>query len=72
MENLALKMLFIIPILFIVDYMVMIMLGCISCLFGFTSNFSSVGKIVMLISLVVFIMALIPDIKALFKKPSVS
>ena len=72
MENLALKTLFIIPILFVVDYMVMIMVGCISCLFGFTSDFSSVGKIVMLISLVVFIMALTPEIKALFKKHNVS
>ena len=72
MQDLALKSLFIIPILFIVDYMVMIMVGCVSSLFGFTSNFSSIGKIVILISLVVFVMALIPDIKALFKKHNVS
>ena len=72
MGNLALKMLFIIPIIFFVDYMAMIMVGCISCLLGFTCNFSSIGLIIMLISLVVLIMALLPDIKALFKKPSVS
>jgi len=72
MEHLALKTLFIIPILFIVDYMVMIMVGSISYLFGFTSDFSSVGKIVILISLVAFILALIPDIKALVKKRKLS
>ncbi len=68
MENLALKSLFIIPILFIADYMVMIMAGSIGYLFGFASNFTGVGKVVILISLVVFIMALTPDIKALVKK----
>ncbi len=72
MGNLALKMLFIIPILFFVDYIAMIMVGCISCLLGFTCNFSSIGLIIMLISLVVFILALLPDIKSLFKKHTVS
>jgi hypothetical protein len=72
MEHLALKSLFIIPVLFIVDYMVMIMVGSISYLFGFTSDFSSVGKIVILISLVAFILALIPEIKALVKKHNLS
>jgi len=72
MEHLALKTLFIIPILFIVDYMVMIMVGSISYLFGFTSDFTSIGKIVILISLVAYILALIPDIKALVKKHKLS
>lgn len=72
MESLALKTLFVIPILFIVDYMAMIMVGCISYLFGFTSNFISVGKVVMIISLVVLIMALATEIKALVKKRKVS
>lgn len=72
MENLALKSLFIIPILFIADYMLMMMVGSFSYLFGFAWEFSSIGKIVLLISLVVFIMSLIPEIKALFKKHKVS
>ena len=67
MENLALKSLFIIPVLFIADYMVMIMVGCISYLFGFTSNFTGIAKVVILISLVVYVMALTPEIKALVK-----
>ncbi|MGZ0016646.1 hypothetical protein [Yeosuana sp. AK3] len=71
MGNLALKSLFIIPVLFIVDYMVMLMAGSISHLLGFTSSFSSIGMIVILISLVVFIMALIPEIKVLVKKRAV-
>lgn len=68
MENLALKSLFVIPIIFIVNYMVMLMVGCISYLLGFTSNFGSIGMVVIPISLVVFIMALTPEIKALLKK----
>jgi hypothetical protein len=68
MENLALKSLFIIPILFIVDYIVMIIVGSISYLLGFTNDFSSVGRVVLLISLVIFIMALAPEVKALVRK----
>ncbi len=68
MENLALKSLFIIPILFIVDYMVMIMVGSISYLLGFTSNFRSVALVVILVSLVAFIIVLIPDIKTIIRK----
>ncbi|WP_166961376.1 hypothetical protein [Yeosuana marina] len=68
MENLALKSLFIIPVLFIADYMVMLMVGSISHLLGFTTSFSSIGMVVILVSLVVFIMALTPEIKALIKK----
>ncbi len=68
MEYLALKSLFIIPVLFIVDYMIMLMVGSISHILGFTSNFSSIGMVVIVISLVVFMMALTPEIKALVKK----
>lgn len=71
MENLALKSLFIIPVLFIVDYMVMILAGSISHLLGFTPGFINIGLVIILISLVVFIMALIPEIKALVKKHAV-
>lgn len=68
MENLALKSLFIIPILFIVDYMIMIMVGSISYVLGFTSNFKSIAMVVLFISIVAFIIALIPDIKNIFRK----
>lgn len=71
MENLALKSLFIIPVLFIVDYMVMLMAGSISHLLGFTAGFNSIGLVVILISLVVFMMAISPEIKALVKKHAV-
>lgn len=71
MENLALKSLFIIPVLFVADYMVMLMAGSISHLLGFTSSFSSIGMVVILISFVVFFMVLIPEIKALVKKRGV-
>jgi hypothetical protein len=64
MENLALKSLFLIPVIFIVDYMLMLMVGSISHLLGFTFSFSSIGVVVILISFVVFIIALSPEIKA--------
>jgi hypothetical protein len=72
MANIGLKALLIIPIIFIVDYMVMIMVASISYLFGFTSDFSSVGKIVILISLLAFILAFVPDIKATLKRHKLS
>ena len=68
MTNLGLKILLIIPVIFIVDYMVMIMVACINHLFGLTYDFVSGGKIIMLISLIVFLIAIAPNFKQLFKK----
>ena len=68
MENLAIKSLLIIPVLFIADYMVMLMVGSISHLLGFAASFRSIGMVVILVSLVVFIMAITPEFKALIKK----
>ena len=72
MKNLALKILLIIPVLFVVDYMVMIMVGSISYLFGFTYDFATVGKIVILISVVMFVLALVPDVKTIIKELKLS
>ena len=73
MKNIALKSLFLIPALFFVDYIVMIIIGCVTCYLGAASGFydcafCNIGKIVLAVSLIVFIAALIPDIKSLLSK----
>ena len=73
MKNIALKSLFLIPALFFVDYIIMIIIGCVTCYLGcatdfYECSFCNIGKIVLAVSLVVFIVALIPDIKSLFNK----
>lgn len=73
MKNIALKSLFLIPAIFFVDYIVMIIIGCVTCYLGATSGFydcafCDIGKIVLAASLVIFIIVLIPDIKSLFSK----
>jgi hypothetical protein len=77
MLSLALKSLFLLPLIFIVDYIVMILIGCVSCYFGaatdfYECSFCTIGKFVLLISAILFIAILFPDIKSLFKKPRVS
>ncbi|MDX1830448.1 MAG: hypothetical protein R3342_12990 [Lutibacter sp.] len=72
MESLTLKSLFLIPVLFIVDYMIMILAGSVSYIFGFNFSFSSIGSIVLLVSFVLLFLALVPDIKALIKKHKLS
>ncbi len=76
MFTIALKSLFLLPLIFIVDYIVMILIGCVSCYFGvatdfYECSFCTIGKFVLLISAIAFIGVLIPDIKSLFKKPKV-
>jgi len=73
MKSIVLKSLVFIPILLFVDYLIMLVLGCTACLFGFTSNFYDctfcvIGKVLLLLSLMVFLVLLIPDIKAELKK----
>ncbi len=58
--------------LFFVDYLIMMIIGCTTCLFGFTENFYSctyciIGKSLIAISLVVFTIIISPDIKSLVK-----
>lgn len=77
MNTLILKSLFLLPLFFIVDYIIMIIVGCVSCYFGAAANFyecsfCDIGKFVLLISGIVFIALLLPDIRSLFNKPKVS
>ena len=74
MFGIALKSLFLLPLFFIVDYIFMILIGCISCYFGaatdfYECSFCTIGKIVLLVSAILFVAILSPDMKALFKNP---
>jgi type III secretory pathway component EscU len=76
MKNIALKSLFLLPALFIVDYILMISIGCVACFFGYAADFyectfCNIGKIVLVVSLVAFVVALIPDVKSMMRKPKV-
>lgn len=66
------KFCIVLPLLLFVDYVIMILLGCASCLFGFGTDFFCnsyciVGKIILGLSLAFFLFLILPDIKALFK-----
>ncbi len=73
MKDIALKSLFLIPALFFVDYIIMIIIGCVTCYLGFAAGFydcafCNIGKFVLAASLILFIVAIIPDIKSLINK----
>ena len=72
MKNIAFKSLVFLPLLFFVDYLVMIIIGCTSSLFSFTDNFyngafCTIGKSVLALSLIGYILIIAPDIKSLVK-----
>jgi len=71
--SILLKACFLIPLLLFVDYVIMIVIGCTTCLFGFGDDFYCgtyciVGKIVLTASAILFLFLIFPDIKELFKK----
>jgi hypothetical protein len=67
------KIFVILPLLFFVDYVIMVLLGCSTCLLGFRDGFYCgayclFGKIILLLSVTFFLFIIFPDIKELFKK----
>ena len=63
-----LKVFLLLPLIIFVDYVIMVVIGCTSCLFGFGESFYCgsycfIGKVVLLLSAVLFIYLLIPDLK---------
>jgi len=73
MKDLILKLLVFGSALLFIDYIIMLAVGCTTCLFGFTSsfydcNFCIIGKIVLLMSFFALLILLTPDIKEQFKK----
>lgn len=57
-----------IPLVLILDYIAMVFMGCGSCLFSFSDGFYCgtyclIGKSILVVSLVLFIYYLLPDVK---------
>lgn len=62
------KVFLILPLILIVDYVLMVLLGCATCLFAVDNDFYCgtyciVGKVLLLLSAVFFIFLIYPDIK---------
>jgi hypothetical protein len=67
-----LKLFLILSILLFVDYVLMVIIGCATCLLGFSSDFYCgpyciFGKIILTLSAVLFGAIIFPDIVKLFK-----
>ena len=71
-DQLVIKVLVIFPLLVLFDYVVMILLGCTSCLLGYGNDFYCgtyclIGKIIIGLTAVLFFFLIFPNIKAIFK-----
>lgn len=70
--SILVKVVFILPLLIFVDYILMAILGCTTCLFGlgedfYCGSFCLAGKIILALSAIFFGYIIFPDIKAIFK-----
>ena len=71
--SLIIKTFVVLPIIIFVDYIIMALLGCITCLFGFGDNFYCgsyclFGKIIIGLSVVFFLFIIFTDVIEIFKK----
>ena len=71
-NSLILKVLLLLPIIIFFDYVLMVIFGCASCLFGFGDNFYCgayciVGKMIFGLSLLFFGYLLYPEIVKFLK-----
>ncbi len=67
--SIYLKIFFTLPLILFVDYVLMAIIGCTTCLFGigdefFCSSFCLTGKIILALSAIFFGYLIYPDIKA--------
>jgi hypothetical protein len=70
--SILVKVFFVLPLLIFVDYILMAILGCTTCLFGlgedfYCGSFCLAGKIILALSAIFFGYIIFPDIKAIFK-----
>jgi len=70
--SIIIKIFFVLPLLLFIDYILMAILGCATCLFGFgedfyCGSFCLAGKIILALSAILFGYLIYPDIKAIFK-----
>jgi len=66
--KILIKIFLVLPIILIFDYVLMILLDCATCLFGFGIDFYCgtyclIGKVILLLSALFFIFSIFPDIK---------
>lgn len=69
--SLLLKIFLVLPLLLLIDYILMALFGCATCLFGmgdefYCGPFCLIGKIILGLSALFFGYLIYPDIKALF------
>jgi hypothetical protein len=70
--SILVKVFFVLPLILFVDYMLMALLGCSTCLFGFGNEyycgpFCLAGKIILVLSVLFFGFLIYPDIRKLIK-----
>ena len=70
--SILVKVFFILPLLIFVDYILMAILGCTTCLLGlgedfYCGSFCLAGKIILALSAIFFGYIISPEIKAIFK-----
>jgi len=68
-----LKIFFVLPLILFVDYLLMAIIGCTTCLFGlgeefYCGSFCLAGKIILALSAIFFGYLIYPNIKAVFKQ----
>jgi hypothetical protein len=68
----SIKLFFVLPLILFVDYILMAIVGCTTCLFGlgdgfYCGPFCLAGKIILALSAIFFGYLIYPDIKAIFK-----
>jgi hypothetical protein len=73
-SSLLLKLFVVLPSILFLDYLLMVLLGCATCLFGFGEDFycgtyCTMGKIILALSAVLFLFLIFPDIKEIIKNP---
>lgn len=61
------------PVILLMDYLIMVLLGCATCLFGFgddyyCGSYCLIGKIILALSAVLFIYLISPDIRKIILK----
>ncbi len=72
-SNVLIKVFFLLPLIIFIDYILMVLIGCASCLFGFgedyfCGSYCLMGKIILILSGSFFVFLIYPDLKAFIKK----
>lgn len=67
------KVFLVLPLILLFDYVMMVLLGCSTCLFGFGNDFYCggyclIGKIILALSALLFVFLIYSDIQKMFKR----